>query len=148
MPACLLRSFLIMAKLIETVSVPNREFISYRDKGLQFFNTMKTCLQDSQWDSVFLNGVHASISVTDALTVFRLGKRSKGKSHQDATVLLGQVLAQEEDGKRNAARLSAILNWKNEAEYESRRFTEQEAHRFAQSVERFIEWIKKQLPPT
>ncbi|MBI3541346.1 MAG: hypothetical protein HY073_04335 [Deltaproteobacteria bacterium] len=135
-----------MAKLIETVTVPNREFTDYREKGLQFFRVMKTCLQDSEWDAVFLNGVHAAITLSDALAVFRLGKRSKGKSHQDATVLLGQIVSQEEEGKRYAARLSAILNWKNEAEYDSRRFTEQEAYRFAQSVERFMEWIQKQLP--
>ena len=89
----------------------------------------------------------ASISMNDALTSFRLGKRSSSKSHQDATTLLSQVVSGQEEGKKNVARLSQILDSKNAVEYESRRFSEREARYFSQQVERFVEWAEKQLPP-
>lgn len=131
---------------INTVDVPKPEYKNYREKGTQFFNVMKTCLQDRDWDAVLLNGVHASISLSDALTVFYLGKRSSGQSHQDAAILLSQAMDQNEEGRRYSDRLAQILNWKHAAEYESKRASEREAHDFAKIVERFIEWARKKLP--
>ena len=133
-------------KKIPAVNVEKGQHIDYQRKALQFFNVMKICLQDGEWDAVLLNGIHASISMNDALTIFRLGKRSSGKSHQEATILLSQVVAGQEEGKKNVTRLSQILDAKNAVEYESRRFSEREARYFAQQVERFVEWVEKQLP--
>lgn len=135
----------MVASKITTTDVSKNEYTEYQKKGRQFFNVMKICLQDGEWDAVLLNGVHAAISLADALAIFRLGKRSTSKAHQDAAGLLSQALPSEE-GRKNAARLAEILNYKHPVEYEARRFTEDEARRFAQKVERLILWIEKQLP--
>ena len=134
-----------MSRQIQTTVVPKNEYKNYWEKGNQFYNVMIMCLQDSEWDAVLLNGVHACISANDALAVFYLGKRSISKSHQDATQLLLQAPLKEE-GRKNAARLSEILNLKHQIEYEPRRFTEKDAHDFAKKVERFILWAKEKLP--
>lgn len=133
-------------KKIAAVNVERGQHVDYLKKALQFFNVMKMCLQDGEWDAVLLNGIHASISINDALTIFRLGKRSSGKSHQEATILLSQVVAGQEEGKKNVSRLSQILDAKNAVEYESRCFSEKEARHLAQQVERFVEWAQRQLP--
>lgn len=134
-----------MTKKINTADVSRGEYRDYRSKGLQFFNVMKICLQDREWDAVLLNGVHAAISLSDAITTFKLGKRSTAKSHRDAVILLSQAVAQSVEGGRNADRLGEILNCKHSAEYESRRSTEREARDFAKLVERFAEWAQKCL---
>lgn len=135
-----------MAKQTNTTEVLKREYRSYRDKSMQFFGVMKTCLQDNEWDAVLLNGVHATISMADSITVFLLGKRSIGKSHHDSTLLLNQAVSASPEGRRNADRVAQILNYKHTAEYESQRSTEREANDFAKIVERFIDWGQKQLP--
>jgi HEPN domain-containing protein len=134
------------AKQISFVDVPKAEYRNFRDKGLQFFSVMKSCLQDGDWDAVLLNGVHAAISLSDAMTVFVLGRRSSGKSHLDASGLLSQAVSQESEGRRNADRLAQILNWKHDAEYEPKRASEREAYDFAKIVERFVEWVRTKLP--
>jgi len=134
------------AKKLSTVEVPKNEYKNYLEKGLQFFAVMKSCLQDGDWDAVVLNGVHASISLSDALTVFILGKRSSSQFHLDASGLFSQAMEQEPEGRRNADRLAQILNWKHGAEYEPTRATEREAHDFAKITERFVEWVRVKLP--
>lgn len=136
----------MVAKKINTATVSKNEYIGYRDKGLQFFDAMQLCVQDHWWDSVFLNGVHSVISLSDAITLFRLGKRSTAQSHRDAMELLAQAIGGQSDGQKYAHRLGELLNWKHEVEYEPRRFTASEAQRFVQSVTRFVQWAKKQLP--
>jgi len=134
------------ARKINTVDVPKTDYRNFRDKGLQFFQVMKSCLQDGDWDAVLLNGVHAAITLSDAVTAFSLGKRSSSKSHLDASSLLGQAVSQDEEGRRNADRLAQILNWKHDAEYEPKRATEAEAYDFAKIVERFVDWVRGELP--
>ncbi|MBI1909503.1 MAG: HEPN domain-containing protein [Deltaproteobacteria bacterium] len=134
------------AKKISTTTLPKSEFKNYWGKALQFYNAMNLCLQDQEWDAVLLNGVHAAISASDALTVFLTGKRSSSKLHQDAVALLIHAVSENQEDRKNASRLSEILNEKHQIEYEPRRFTEREAFAFAQKTERFFEWVKNRLP--
>lgn len=134
-----------MAKQIPTRPVAKSEYKNYRDKGVQFFHVMQICLEDGEWDAALLNGVHACISFNDAITTWHLGKTSSGKSHQDSIHLLSQAISSA-DGKRNSTRLAEIINFKNLVEYEPRRFTETDARNFEKKVERFVEWVRTQLP--
>lgn len=134
------------AKVVNTRAVPKNEFAEYRDKGLQFYTVMKLCLEDREWDAVFLMGVHATISMSDAITVCRSGQRSTGESHREAATLLEEATGHSTEGAKYAARFLEIIRKKHEVAYEPRRFTEREAAEFAKQVERFVEWVKKQLP--
>lgn len=134
-----------MTKSISTTQVSKNEYIDYLEKGRQFFSAMSMCLEDKEWDAVLLNGTHAVISTNDALCVYKLGKRSSSKIHQDAMTLLEKACPGEE-GKKNSRRLSEILNLKHQVEYEPKRFTEKEARDFVVKVERFVSWAKSQLP--
>lgn len=135
-----------MAQEIKTTNLPQTEHSSYKAKARQFFNVMKMCLADKEWDAVLLNGVHAAISMNDALCIFLSGKRSISKMHQDAVKLLMQVSPHSEESKKNAHRLADILNLKHHVEYEPRRFAEKEARDFSNKVERFFSWVEKQIP--
>ena len=134
-----------MVTIAKTTMVPKSDYKSFQEKANQFFNVMNMCLNDREWDAVLLNGVHSAITINDALCVFRLGLRSTSKMHQDSVRLLIQA-DPTPDGKKNANRLAEILNSKHQVEYEPRRFTENEARRFAGQVDRFKIWVEKQLP--
>jgi hypothetical protein len=131
---------------LSATEVSRAEFRNYRDKGKQFYEVMKNCIQKGDWDAAVLNGVHSAICLSDALTVFFIGKRSTGKSHQDASFLLSQAVGQDDDGSRQADRLAQILNWKHDAEYEPTRASEKEASDFEKIVERVMQWAGKKLP--
>lgn len=134
-----------MVTKVNTTTVPKNAYKSFAEKADQFFNVMNICLNDREWDAVLLNGVHAAIAINDALCIFLLGLRSTSKMHQDSVRLLIQAVPTHE-GKKNAVRLAEILNIKHKVEYESRRFIENEARRFAVQVDRFKSWAEKQLP--
>lgn len=135
-----------MVKNLKTTTVSRTEYLNYLGKAKQFYSTMLTCLQDHEWDTILLLGVHAAISITDALLIFQVGQRSISKAHQDVIYLLLQSLPDKEDVRQNSNRLSQILNEKHSIEYESRRFTEKEARDFVKKVERYFVWVEQQLP--
>ena len=58
--------------------------------------------------------------------------------------LLGQVF-QNEEGKKYKRRLEDILRLKNLVSYEGRTFTESEANKMVQSVERFFSWGREKV---
>lgn len=133
-------------KKIKTTQVQKSEYSDFLNKAKQFYDVMVSCLQNEEWDAVVLQGVHASISATDALLCFKVQIKSISKNHQDVTRLLKESMPSNEDVKKNADRLSQILNFKHAAEYESKRFTEREAYDFVKFVERYFQWIEKELP--
>ena len=87
------------AQRFRTTDVPTPKYVDFREKGLQFFAVMRLCFQDREWDAAFLNGVHAAISLADAVTVYRIGKRSTSQSHSDVAALLRQAV-QDADGAK------------------------------------------------
>lgn len=135
-----------MATKTPTARVSRNSYKDYLEKAKEFYSTMQICFQDREWDSVLLLGVHAAISLNDALTVFYSGVRSTSKEHRDAAMLLSQSLRDKEGVENNIRRLIDIISEKNKVEYEPKRFQENEACEFVRQVERFFIWAKKQIP--
>ena len=94
-----------------------------------------------RWNAVGLNGVHASISITDAILSKYKGIRSTDSNHIMAADLLGQVF-QNEEGKKQKKRLEDILRLKNVVSYEGREFVQAEADKLIKSVTRFFNWAE------
>lgn len=136
----------MMTKKLKTIEADRTDCRIYQKKASGFFNVMNMCLQDNEWDSVLLNGVHAALSMNDALCVYFLGKRSSGKSHNDAIFLLGQIEQHSSEVRKNANRLSDILGEKNKIAYEPVVYGEKDAKDFALTVERFFSWAESILP--
>lgn len=131
---------------IKTAPETKAAHVNFMGKAQQFYASMMLCYQDREWDSVFLLGVHAAISITDALCVFKLQKRSISSSHQDAARLLMECFPRDAETKKNTDRLAHIINQKHLAEYEAKRFSEKDAAELVKQVERFMTWAKSRLP--
>ena len=79
------------------------------------------------------------------MCVYFLGKRHIGENHNDAVALFKAIKSSEELNK-NANRIIRILRIKNIAEYEERLIYKSEAERVLKDCERFLEYVKKELP--
>lgn len=132
------------AHKIQTATLPRHHYKDYRQKASEFLKVMLICLNDGQWDAAVLNGVHAAISVTDALLVFRGGVRSVSQKHDDVVILLRQNISSKELNGHDA-RLSRILNFKSLVSYQPVVMNESKARQFAKDVERYFEWASKLL---
>lgn len=132
------------AHKIQTATLPRHHYKDYQKKASEFLSVMQICLNDGQWDAAVLNGVHAAISITDALLVFRSGIRSISQKHDDAVTLLHQYIPSKKLGGQDV-RLSRILNLKSIVSYQPVVMSESKARQFAKDVERYFEWASKLL---
>lgn len=135
-----------MAKTVKQTAVPKYLYANYLKKARQFHAVMGFCFQDREWDAVLLNGLHACISLTDAVLVFQSGIRSISSNHQDAVRLLDQCLNKDPEINKQRTRLSQIIDEKNKVSYESKLYNEKEAKKFRDQVIRYFEWAVTKLP--
>lgn len=96
------------------------------------------------WNALGLNAVHTVISAADALTVFFLGERSSGDSHQDVVELLRRLPFGDES-RAKARQASEVIQVKNAVEYEDVDFEENEAMRCDARARRFHDWARSKL---
>ena len=133
-----------MVKAKFTKSVDREKALNYKNIAEQFYETMQEALFNRRWNAVGLNGVHACISLTDAILANYKGIRSTDSNHVMSADLLGQVF-QNEEGKKYKRRLEEILRAKNLISYEGREFSESEANKIVLSVERFFSWARQKV---
>ena len=130
---------------VPTAKINKIFYKNYWFKALEFRETMRTSSSLSNWNAVSLNAIHAGISANDAVLVCFYGVRSISPKHDDAVKLLRDLM--KNDKAKNAANhLSKIIYAKNLVEYESRLFTQAEAHTIVKHTERFMEWVESILP--
>jgi HEPN domain-containing protein len=75
-----------------------------------------------------------------------LGKRHSGQNHADAVALLGTIKSGDEEAKNSANRLRKILATKNIAGYEERLMHRSDAEKVIKDAERFLGYVRSQLP--
>jgi hypothetical protein len=100
---------------------------------------------NEEWTAAAINAIHSCIAGCDAMCVFYLGKRHAGESHNE-TITLFKSIGGKEEISVNAKRLIRVLSIKNMAEYEERLVRRKEAEDAVKDCERFLEFIKKELP--
>lgn len=129
---------------LKTTDVPRYHSQDYQKKAEEFLSVMRMCMEDRQWDAAVLNGVHACISITDALLVYKEEIRCISERHEDVVTLLKQTIsAKLRDGQD--ARLSRILGYKHLVSYLPIKLDVGKATEFAKSVERYFDWARKML---
>jgi hypothetical protein len=106
---------------------------------------MKLSYEQQLWNSTVLNAIHCAISSADALTVFYLGFRHAGERHNDVIQLLQQIEIDKKELNKKIQQLLALLSIKNQAEYEERLMTENDADKAKKACQRFYHWVKDLL---
>lgn len=128
-------------KKIKTSIIEKSDAGNYWQRAQELLESMKNNLVLEKWNAAVIDGVHAAISTSDALTVAMIGRRSTSDHHIDAAELLKRAVPP--DLKPEIARLRRILHIKSHVEYGPSLVTDSEARRVSQDVERFIHWATK-----
>lgn len=119
---------------------------NYLIKADQFFETAGEAYNSENWNAVGLNAVHCAISANDTITIYLKRIRSASEKHSDAVDLFLNVFNNNKKAREFSSHLLWLLNRKNLVEYEARLFHKKEAEDSIKHAERFLRWIKNQLP--
>jgi len=120
---------------------------NYLRKAEGFARSAEAALSRGDFDAAVSAAVHAAINLVDALTVFYLGQRHAGESHEGALALFRRLPLDKDVLERGADHLSALLGVKTEAEYAERLATEREARAAQKHLDRLRTLARDALPP-
>lgn len=135
-----------MTSKFMTRDVAKSLYTNFLKKAEECFHAAKTSFVAQEWNAATINAIHSCIAACDTLCVYFLGKRHAGENHNDAIGLFKTIKAGDEEINTNANRILRILRIKNMAEYEERLVYKTEAEKILKDCERFLEYVKKQLP--
>lgn len=122
------------------------DYLVYLKKAKEFYQTMYQAEKAENWNAVGLNGVHAIISLIDAILVKYSGIRSSDESHMVAVDLLTSSIGNKiKDIAQRSQTAKRIIAKKNLVAYENRDFTRNEALDIIKQVQRFYEWAVDQI---
>jgi len=134
------------ARHYKTKSVERSEYTIYLKKAKEFYQTMYQAEKAENWNAVGLNGVHATISLIDAILVRHSGIRSSEEDHMVVVDLLASSAGNKiKDIAQKSQTAKRIIAKKNTVAYENRAFIKSEALDMIKQVERFYQWAIKQI---
>lgn len=107
---------------MRTRSLERIRYRDYRNRAEEFRRAMRDEADFERFNAAALLGIHALVSLTDALTVLVVGRRSASERHADAVTLLREASGLRGVQKSNKAfrRLGDVLSQKNAVAYEER----------------------------
>ena len=123
-------------------SVNRAQAANYLRKAEQHLAEAVEAVAAERWDTAVLLAIHAAMSAADAACVSSAGLRSASPSHADQPRLLRQLLPDDEEAKRTAAQLEALIDRKNTVEYEARRCQPADAQISTKQAQRVVQWVR------
>lgn len=134
-----------MTAKFTTRDVQKSLYVNFLKRAEECLHAARNSFSIQEWNATAINAIHSCIAACDAMCVYFLGKRHAGDDHEEAANLF-MTIKDSEAAKTNANRLLRILSVKNMAEYEERLVHRSEAEKILKDCERFLEFIKKELP--
>ena len=135
-----------MTAKFTTRDVQKSLYVNFLKRSEECLHAARNSFAAEEWNAAAINAIHACIAASDAMCVYFLGKRHAGENHEEVVNLFRTIKDGSEGIKTNSNRLLRILAVKNIAEYEERLIYRPEAERILKDCERFLEFIKKELP--
>jgi len=133
--------------VIRTKSVLKESYKVFLQKSEEFLDAAKYSLSKGNINAAAGCAAHAAISALDALAAFYLQRKHAGERHEDAAHLFKEKGIAELDGREKAAsQFRNVVRSKGLAEYEQREIFKGEADESVKAAERFLSWVKKNLP--
>ncbi len=103
-----------MTKQVPTRRITRTDAIDFLGRAEEFLDASASALAEGRFAAATSCAAHAGINASDAITGLYLGKRSSGKTHEEALVVLKETPV----GKQAADDLGRLLKLKPRAEYE------------------------------
>lgn len=134
-----------MAPKFRTRDVEKSLYINYLKRAEECLHAAKNSFNNQEWNAATISAIHSCIAACDAMCVYFLGKRHAGENHNDAVAIF-KTIKYGKEINTNANRIARVLRIKNMAEYEERLIFKSEAEKVLKDCERFLDYVKKQLP--
>ena len=134
-----------MTPKFRTRKVAKSFYTNYLKRAEECLHAAKNSFNNQEWNAATINAIHSCIAACDAMCVYFLGKRHAGENHNDAVTLF-KIIKSSKEINTNANRIARVLRIKNMAEYEERLVYKSEAEKVLKDFERFLEYVKKELP--
>jgi len=129
-----------------TRDVQKSLYVNFLKRAEECFHAAQNSFSSEEWNSATISAIHSCIAACDAMCVYFLGKRHAGENHEEVVNVFRTIKSGNEEIKTNANRILRILGVKNMAEYEERLIYKPETEKILKDCERFLEFVKKQLP--
>jgi hypothetical protein len=128
---------------MKTRDIDREQFLNYYKRAGEFFLAMSNEEKEGRYNAAALLGIHAVISLTDALIIYEQGERSKDEQHEKVVKLLQEVCNKnriKDDKGVNC--LSRILAKKNYVAYDKHFSTDDnnKLKSIRSNVETFFAW--------
>lgn len=137
--------------MTRTKTVSREKYAGFRDKAEAFYSGMVAeygaAAQDPRrYNNCVTMAVHCAISWVDALTVFRLGKKSSDSNHAAVILLLKEARTSDDAKKAGICdHLYHLLEMKTPAEYEDRRTSKADAEKAMHLCKKIHSFVKYEL---
>lgn len=132
---------------MRTKSVLKDSYTVFLEKSEEFLDAARYSLSKGNVNAAAGCAAHSAISALDALTSFYLQRKHAGERHEDAAHLLKEKGIAELEGREKATnQFRSVVKSKGLAEYEQREIFKGEAEESVKVAERFLNWVKKNLP--
>ncbi|MDI6735025.1 MAG: hypothetical protein QME42_02330 [bacterium] len=130
---------------MKTKEFDRTRFLDYYKRADEFFEAMSDEIVFERYNASALLGIHASIALTDSLTIYENRKRAADEQHTDAVKLLKGICNTKGISEDGPNRLGKILSKKNLVAYGSRFrvMDTNESQSIRLNVERFFTWAYK-----
>ncbi len=123
-------------------TINRNQAVNYLKKAEQHLAEALEALSAERWDTAVLLAIHAAIAAADAACVASGGVRSVSQTHADQSRLVRQLFPDDEDARRAARQLEALIDRKNTVEYEARRCGSEDAQVSAKQAQRIVQWAR------
>lgn len=130
---------------MKTMEFDRTRFLDYYKRADEFFEAMSDEIVFERYNASALLGIHASIALTDSLTIYERRRRAGDEQHTDAVKLLKDICNTKGISEDGPNRLGKILSKKNLVAYGSRFrvMDTSELQSIRLNVERFFTWAYK-----
>ena len=127
---------------MEAKKVDKIRFRDYYKRAEEFFEAMNDEVEFERYNASALLGIHASIALTDSLTIYESGERSTTEQHIDVIKLLKSICNKKGISKDGPNHLRKVLSKKNQVAYGKyfKTMDTNELKSIRLNVERFFAW--------
>jgi hypothetical protein len=134
-------------KKIPSRDVPQGDYGGRLRNAIERILGMEKVLSEGHPDPALVLAVQAVIAASDAMTTYHLGTRSAAGDHRDAISLFSR-LPDLPDLDQARTHLQRVLDRKSEIEYSGKDLRPKELDSVVEHARRFVDYVRKNLPPT
>jgi uncharacterized protein (UPF0332 family) len=126
-----------------TRAVDSKKADNYLTKAENSLHMATLAIEQKAYDNAVMSAIHSAINALDALTTYRLSKRSSG-SHTDVLLLTKQIFTTQEQ-KDVEKQFKLLIGLKNASEYQPEMMSQKEAENSVKIAERLLAKVKAKL---